>query len=148
MNEDQGTRKQYKPTAAWLSEVFADEQLRRGSGLKDENKDFFTCPEGQELTLSFRFLRMSKAATHAGFLLQPPIVKWLHSKGQLAMDPDADGYSGQGSLQRNRAFWFKAPKTSKTNQDDRLWELYSCSMATVINEPDRSDANTGLPIGR
>ncbi|KAH7706745.1 hypothetical protein AAVH_26018 [Aphelenchoides avenae] len=132
----------------WLRRIFAEDQLRRAAGgLKDDRKDFFGCDQGELLTLSFRFRYMSEKATHAVFLLQPPTRPWLESKGQMMMDPDAAGYSGQVSLARNRHVWFEVPEqwASGSHKDFRHWELYSCSLAALIRttqiDPDESDVN-------
>lgn len=147
-SEDRELRDEYGLLADWLSELFSEEQFRKAAGLKGKKPNFFSCKEDQELTVSFRFRRMSKTATHAVFLLQPPTIPWLESKGQRRMDPDAARYAGHVSLGRNRIIRFKAPGAIFAQKDDRYWELYSCSLATLIwPKQSGSDGSAGEPQG-
>lgn len=82
--------------------------------MKPRHGNFFTCPVGRRMSLAFKFLYMSKKATHAAFLMAPPDEKTLDSKGKWSTetDPDTDPeYPGRISLGANRAVQF-VPKES------------------------------------
>lgn len=126
--EDRAVRHQHMHTGKWLQDIFADQELREAAGLTPEHHDFFTCGEGKDLSLSFKFLRMDEKATHAVFLMQGVPRNELRFRGALSKDPDMPGYPGQISLGKNRAVWYK-----KGNYR-RLWEMYSSHLLT-LREP-------------
>lgn len=133
--DDQTVRQQHEAVAHWLRDIFTDQASRKAAGLGPQDSDFFACKAGEKLSLSFRFLRVSKKATHAIFVMQPVTKSMLLSHDLKDADFGAPFYPGKVSLGRNRKVWYESPDSS----DRRVWELYTAYL-TGLAKPDIHDA--------
>lgn len=121
--EDPVVQRQHMHIASWFQDIFSSKDLRDAVGLEN----FFSCGRDRDMSLSFRFVRMDEAATHAVFLMQQPPRDELRSRGMLDRDPSTAGYPGLVSLERNRGVWYGKA------MDQRYFELYSASLLQLAN---------------